>query len=268
MRSLPKRWDRLKPFPMSRPSPDIVICREALRPDLLGALFWPARRALIVSDLHFEKGSSFAARGVMLPPYDTRATLKRLAALVRRYDPALVISLGDAFHDPHAEARMDEDDAAMLEALMRGRDWLWVLGNHDPEPPARFAARTEIETTIGALTFRHEPRAGAAPGEIAGHLHPCARVASEGRLLRRRCFAAGGDAEKGARLVMPAMGAYAGGLNVLDDAYAPLFSAPTAWVMGARGVYPIAHDRLAPDVAAHAGVHVVPARHGKRRRAG
>lgn len=220
----------------------IAIHGEHLTPDPMGALYWAEQKALIVSDLHFEKGSSYAARGVMLPPYDTRTTLKRLATLIRKYEPTLIISLGDAFHDTDAEARMDEEDAAALEGLMKDREWLWILGNHDPEPPARFAARTEIETTIGALTFRHEPVEGAAPGELAGHLHPCAKVSSEGRLLRRRCFAVGAD-----RLIMPAMGAYTGGLNILDEAYENLFAAPTAWVMGAKGVYPIAHDRLAPD---------------------
>lgn len=236
---------------MSRISKDIILCGEALRPDPLGALYWGARETLIVSDLHFEKGSSYAARGLMLPPYDTRTTLKRLAALICNYDPALVISLGDAFHDRNAEARMDDEDAEALEALMAGRDWLWILGNHDPEPPARFKAQTEIETSIGVLTFRHEPLEGPAPGEIAGHLHPCARVSSEGRLLRRRCFAVGGD-----RLVMPAIGAYTGGLNILDEAYANLFYAPVAWVMGAQGVYPIGCDRLVPEGVA-----------GERRRA-
>ncbi|MEO1136972.1 MAG: ligase-associated DNA damage response endonuclease PdeM, partial [Pseudomonadota bacterium] len=163
------------------------------------------------------------ARGVMLPPYDTRATLMRLGALMRRYRPKRVISLGDAFHDAEAETRMDEDDTAALAALMRETDWLWVLGNHDPEPPARFAAATEETVVIGALTFRHEPLEGSAPGEIAGHLHPCARVMSEGRILRRRCFAEGAD-----RLVMPAMGAFTGGLNILDRAFSPLFTAPVA----------------------------------------
>ncbi len=222
----------------------ITINGEALTSDPLGAAYWPRERALIVSDLHFEKGSSFAARGVMLPPYDTRTTLMRLAALMRKYRPARVISLGDAFHDAEAESRMDDEDAARLERLMGEADWLWILGNHDPEPPARFAAACEIETRIGALTFRHEPKPGAAPGEIAGHLHPCARVVSEGRTLRRRCFAVGAE-----RMVMPAMGAYTGGLNVRDAAFAPLFDAPTAWVMGADGVYPIAAARLAPDVS-------------------
>jgi len=221
----------------------ITLNGEILTPDPLGAAYWAREETLIVSDLHFEKGSSFAARGVMLPPYDTRTTLMRLAALIRKYNPKRVISLGDAFHDEEAETRMDEEDAQNLAALMGEASWLWILGNHDPEPPARFAAVCATETTIGALTFRHEPISGAAPGEIAGHLHPCARVVSEGRTLRRRCFAVGGG-----RMIMPAMGAYTGGLNILDDAYAPLFKNPIAWVMGADGVYPIGCDNLAPDL--------------------
>ena len=222
----------------------ITLNGETLTPDPLGATYWRSEETLIVSDLHFEKGSSFAAKGVMLPPYDTRTTVMRIAALIRKYAPKRVISLGDAFHDGEAEERMDEDDAHSLEALMREAEWLWILGNHDPEPPARFAAATEIEKRIGALTFVHEPKPGAAPGEIAGHLHPCARVITEGRSLRRRCFAVGAE-----RMIMPAMGAYTGGLNILDEAYAPLFADPVAWVMGADGVYPIASDKLAPGAA-------------------
>lgn len=224
--------------------PSITLCGETLTPDPAGALFWPARATLIVSDLHFEKGSSFAARGVMLPPYDTRATLFRLQALIAKYRPARVVSLGDAFHDRGAEARMDDEDGALLESLLSRAEWLWVLGNHDPEPPARFAAETAIEHRDGPFVFRHEPVDGAAEGEICGHLHPCARIATEGRSLRRRCFAvcASGD-----RLVMPAMGAFTGGLNILDDAYAGVIRDPVAWAIGRGGVYPIPANRLAPD---------------------
>ena len=220
----------------------MFINGEALTPDPLGALYWAREETLIVSDLHFEKGSSYAARGVMLPPYDTRATLMRLTALVRRYRPKRIISLGDAFHDGEAEARMDAADVEALDSLMRGSDWLWVLGNHDPAPPARFAAPSEPEIAIGPLVFRHEPKEGAAEGEIAGHLHPCARVITEGGSLRRRCFAADGR-----RLIMPAMGAYTGGLNVLDDAFAPLFDNIVAWVMGGEGVYPVGRASLRPE---------------------
>ena len=229
----------------------IPLNGEILTPDPLGALFWASRETLIVSDLHFEKGSSFAMRGVMLPPYDTRATLMRLEALMRRYAPKRVISLGDAFHDGAAEARIADDDAARLEALTRAADWLWILGNHDPEPPARFAGASEKEAQIGALCFRHEPAPGPAPGEISGHLHPCARVVSERRLLRRRCFAVQGCGSDGVRLVMPALGAFTGGLNVLDVAFAGILPDPVAWVMGAKGVYPVAAANLAPDTGAY-----------------
>lgn len=241
MQTASKAVERDKTIPLTKN--DIIVCGEALTPDPLGALYWAREEVLIVSDLHFEKGSSFAARGVMLPPYDTRSTLMRLGKLIRSNRPRRVISLGDAFHDDGAEARMDEQDAATLESLMSAADWLWILGNHDPAPPARFAAAAETELQIGPLVFRHEPASGPALGEIAGHFHPCARVVAEGRILRRRCFATGGD-----RLVMPAMGAYAGGLNVLDAAFAPLFGNVMAWVMGENGVYPVGQDRLAPEL--------------------
>ncbi len=226
----------------------ISVNGEVLTADLLGGAYWAARDTLIVSDLHFEKGSSFARRGVMLPPYDTRTTLMRLEKLMRTYAPKRVISLGDAFHDGEAEARIDDEDAERLEALTRSADWLWIVGNHDPEPPARFAGSSACVAEIGGLVFRHEPTDGAAPGEVAGHLHPCARVIAEGRALRRRCFAADAVGGAGTRLVMPAMGAFTGGLNVLDDAFAEVLPDPVAWVMGADGVYPVTPANLAPDV--------------------
>ena len=223
----------------------IPLNGEVLTPDPLGGAYWAREETLIVSDLHFEKGSSFATRGALLPPYDTRTTLMRIEALMRRYAPKRVISLGDAFHDGEAEARIDEEDATRLEALIRAADWLWILGNHDPEPPARFVGAAEAEAAVGALTFRHEPTEGPAPGEIAGHLHPCARVITEGWVLRRRCFAG-----NGARLIMPAMGAFTGGLNLLDDAFADVLPDPIAWVMGGEGVYPVAGANLAPETGA------------------
>ncbi len=221
---------------------EISVNGETLVADPMGALYWPSRQALIVADLHFEKGSSFAGRGLMLPPYDTRTTLKRLAALICRHEPAIVISLGDAFHDGDSEQRMDEADADCLARLVRARRWIWVLGNHDRAPPRRFSGEACAELRLGSLTLRHEPMAGAEPGELAGHLHPCARVRTESRIQRRRCFATDGS-----RMVLPAFGAYAGGLNILEDAYAPLFEAPTAFVLGSNGVYPIARSLLVGD---------------------
>ncbi len=237
-----------------------------------GAVYWPAQSALLVADLHFEKGSSFARKGVLLPPYDTRTTLRRIAVLCRRYKPDLVISLGDAFHDGEAEARIEADDAALLHQLTTDHDWLWVLGNHDPHPPARFKGAVTIEKRLGGLTLRHEPADYIdAAGEVAGHLHPCARV-STGKggkgLMRRRCFASDGR-----RLILPAFGAYTGGLNVLDEAYDGLFDgtspAPFAWMLGEKGVYPFHRAKLRPDSRAVNSLQNFPAfaekSHAKKR---
>lgn len=220
----------------------ILVNGERLTLLTSGALWREASATLIVSDLHFEKGSNFAARGAMLPPYDTRTTLRRIATLIKNSKPRQVISLGDAFHDGGAEARMDSEDAAMLAELTAAADWIWVLGNHDPEPPARFAGAVEAAVRVGGLLFRHEPQAHAEAGEVAGHLHPVARVRIERGAMRRRCFVT-----DGARLVMPAFGAYAGGLNVLDEAFAPLFAEPVVHVLGGDGVYPFWGAALAPD---------------------
>jgi hypothetical protein len=209
-----------------------------------GALFDPARETLIVSDLHLEKGSAIAAKGALLPPYDTRTTLRRVAALAKALSPKMIISLGDAFHDAEADARMDDEDARLLDWLIARARWIWVLGNHDPAPPGRFAGECAHEWRLGAVDLRHEPAALRAEAEICGHLHPVARVRADGLLMRRRCFA--GD---GARLVMPAFGAYAGGLNVLDAAFDGLFGELNVHVLGGRSVYPFGRRALAPDVA-------------------
>ncbi|MFC3695149.1 ligase-associated DNA damage response endonuclease PdeM [Chenggangzhangella methanolivorans] len=224
--------------------PTLSVAGVALVADPSGALYEPRSGALIVADLHLEKGSSFARRGQMLPPYDTATTLGRLARLVERFRPRAVIALGDSFHDRDAAARLRDADRETVAALQRGRDWIWISGNHDPEPPAGLAGETCAEMALGALTLRHEPRVGAAAGELAGHLHPVAKVAVRGRGVRRRCFA--GD---GARVVLPAFGAYAGGLNVRDRAFDGLFAAGglTAWMLGDAGVYAIAGWGLRPD---------------------
>lgn len=222
--------------------PFILVNGERVTLLTAGALWLDAAETLVFSDLHFEKGSHFAQRGVLLPPYDTRTTLRRVATLMKTLKPRRVVSLGDAFHDGAAEARMDAEDKALLASLTVGSDWLWILGNHDPEPPARFAGAVETAARIGGLLFRHEPALSAEAGEIAGHLHPVARVRTERGAIRRRCFVT-----DGARLVMPAFGAYAGGLNVLDGAFAPLFAEPVAHVLGGDGVYPFWGAGLLPD---------------------
>ncbi len=211
-----------------------------------GGLWWEAAGVLVVSDLHLEKASSYASRGQMLPPYDTRATLKRLGALLDALRPTTVVSLGDSFHDRRSRPRMAEDDVATVRAMTAAQDWVWIEGNHDPKPPEDLGGRAAFELAMGGLVLRHEPSAGDARGEIAGHLHPCARVVGRtGHSVRARCFATNGQ-----RLVMPAYGALTGGLNVLDAAFAPLFAERMlAAVLGRTGVYLAGIDSLVPDRA-------------------
>jgi DNA ligase-associated metallophosphoesterase len=221
----------------------LAVAGVELAADQAGALHWPEQGLLAVADLHLEKGSAFAARGVLLPPYDTAATLARLAKLIDRYAPRVVVALGDSFHDGRGPARLADTDRATLRALQRGRDWVWIAGNHDPEPPVNVGGRFLAKLAVGAISFRHEP-GGDATGEIAGHLHPIARVARRGRAVSRRCFACDGQ-----RMVMPAFGAYAGGLNVRDRAFAEVFRTLTftAHMLGERRVYAIAAKHCLPD---------------------
>ena len=225
-------------------APALRVCGAELIVLPEGAIWWERERMLVVADLHLEKGSAFAARGIALPPYDTRATLGRLDALIARFAPSRLVALGDSFHDLDAEARMSGEDARLLSSLTRRTEWIWIAGNHDPRPSRAFGGLVLDELNAGPLTFRHEPRPAPATGEIAGHLHPCAAVRVRGRRLRRRCVASDGT-----RAILPAFGAYAGGLNVLDTAYDDLLPGLDfhAWMMGARSVVPVAARRLEAD---------------------
>ncbi len=210
-----------------------------------GALYWPDEGLLAIADLHLEKGSCFAARGVLLPPYDTAATLARLARLVALYAHRIVVALGDNFHDSKGAARIAAVDRAALGALQRGREWVWIAGNHDPEPVEGLGGSSCEFLACGPILFRHAPCIDApVDGEIAGHLHPVARLVQRGRTVSRRCFAA--DSR---RLVMPAFGAYTGGLNIRDRAFADVFGtlAFTAYMLGERRLYAIGARRCLAD---------------------
>lgn len=211
--------------------------------DPRGVLHFPDLGLLCVSDLHLEKGSSIARRGALIPPYDTAATLARLAEAVAHYRPRIVVSLGDSFHDGWGAERLPLPFRRCLEAMIAGRDWFWVTGNHDPDAPADLPGETVRELALGSLVFRHEPSSAYVEGEVAGHLHPCARIVQRGRSVRRRCFA--GD---GLRMILPAFGAYTGSLNVLDRAYHGLFRGEslTAYMLGADRVFAMPGSMLRP----------------------
>lgn len=223
----------------------IELAGARLTLDPSGGLYWPAERVLVVADLHLEKGSSFAARGVPLPPYDTRATLALLAGIVARTRPRVVVALGDSFHDRAGAGRLGAAERELLAEIGRGRDMVWIAGNHDPDPMPGLGGVHLPELRLGPLTLRHEPLPAShgVRGEIAGHFHPVARLVVRGRALRRRCFVTDGD-----RLVMPALGAYAGGLNIRDAALASLFpGAYAAHLIGGARTYRIAHHVCLPE---------------------
>jgi hypothetical protein len=230
---------------------EIMVAGVPLVADIAGALYWPEEGLLVVSDLHLEKGSAFAVRGVLMPPYDTATTLERLAGLLARYAARIVVALGDNFHDGGGPARLALSDRAHLFELQRGRDWVWIAGNHDPDPREGIGGAFARSLALGPLTFRHEPAAaqaqggnGESHGEIAGHLHPAARIHQRGRTLTRKCFAT-----DGVRLVMPAFGAYTGGLNIRDIAFLEVFGALgfTAHLIGQRRLYAFAAARCLAD---------------------
>lgn len=208
-----------------------------------GAMWLQAEATLVVADLHLEKGSAYAARGQMLPPYDTAETLMRLTTEVATLSPRRIVLLGDTFHDRRSEERLADRDAATLRDLARGRELIWVVGNHDADGPQALPGEAADEITLGGLVLRHEPTLGPQPGEAAGHLHPAAKVRSPRGAVRRRCFVTDGE-----RIVLPAFGAYAGGLNVRDEAFAQLFARPPlAGALGKARVHAIGWKSLSPD---------------------
>jgi DNA ligase-associated metallophosphoesterase len=213
---------------------EMVIAGARLTLIYEGALWWATERTLVVSDLHLEKGSRMAARGQLVPPYDTELTLRRVDALVAALMPDRIISLGDAFDDVAGATRLSELALGRIRTIQAQADWIWVAGNHDPNLPEGLGGRQTVEFALGNLLFRHEPTRGAPEGEIAGHLHPAARVALSGKSVRRRCFA--GD---GRRLILPAMGTYTGGLSIASRAFDGLFdrAALNVGLLGEGRVY-------------------------------
>ena len=196
----------------------VHLAGERLLLDPQGALYWPARALLAVADLHLEKGSAAAARGSLLPPWDTGQTLDRLAALLRRYTPRTVVALGDSFHDAGGSQRLQPHDQARLAAMTGAVAFVWVRGNHDPAPPDGLGGNAVAEWHNAKLSFRHQASAEPGGAEICGHHHPKAQVPTRGAMVSRPCFVFDGR-----RLMLPAFGTYTGGLDVRDPAIAALF---------------------------------------------
>ncbi len=225
------------------------FCGVELIACISGSLYIPALATLVVADLHLEKGSGCAKRGRLLPPYDSRATLAALAGAIARFAPHRVVCLGDSFDDREGTSRLVRDDVAALKQLTIGREWIWIAGNHDPAPQGIGGTHT-AELALGPFVFRHAARSMAAAGEISGHFHPKATVATPGRRITGRCFVS-----DGVRLIVPAFGAYTGGLDVFAPALARLL-APNFGVhlIGRSRVHAFPAARLLGGAAAEAAL--------------
>jgi DNA ligase-associated metallophosphoesterase len=196
----------------------IHLAGQRLMLDPMGALFWPEQRLLAVSDLHLEKGSSFARRGMLLPPWDTHTTLDRLALLLRRWSPETIVALGDSFHDDQGATRLPPTEQQRLNGMAKAHRFVWVQGNHDPTPPDGLDGEWVETFAAGPMVFRHQAVPKAANGEVVGHHHPKATIQARTGAVSRPCFVFDGR-----RLMMPAFGAYTGGLDVRDSAINRLF---------------------------------------------
>ena len=214
------------------------VAGERLMLDPGGVLFWPAAKLLVVADLHLEKGSAAAGRGALVPPWDTRITLDRLLLRIQHWRPEIVVALGDSFHDRRAALRLTLSDGERVRRLGSLARLVWVLGNHDPTPPEGLPGESAQEFALGPLRFRHQAVDGlpARQAELCGHHHPKARIATRGGAISRPCFVA--DSR---RIILPAFGAYTGGLDVTSPPIARLFPrGGRAFLLGAERLFSFA----------------------------
>ncbi|MCY4064977.1 MAG: ligase-associated DNA damage response endonuclease PdeM [Rhodospirillaceae bacterium] len=227
-----------------RQSAAVTLGGEPALLDGSGALVLPERRTVVFADLHFEKGSAYAERGALLPPWDSAATLERMEAVLACHTPDRVVCLGDSFHDTGGGGRMAGPLAGRLRRLADRHDWIWIAGNHDPEIPEAAGGRAADRFRLGGLLFLHEPdererEEGSGDPQICGHFHPKARIRAGPRRITRPCFV--GD---GRLLILPSFGAYTGGLDIMNPAIAGLFPGDfTAWLISNGAVYAFPSNR-------------------------
>ena len=211
-------------------------------PDLSGALYVPEFETLIISDLHLEQGSSLSRRGVHVPPFDTVMTLHLLQNILSTSAAKRLVFLGDSFHDHQGEARLDESHRKILRKLAQDFETIWITGNHDPEPPQNLGGRGAAIDHLGPISLRHEPSAKLEGSfEIAGHLHPGCGINQRGRRIYGKCFVSDDT-----RVILPAFGAYTGGLSVTSKAFDGLLNenAAQALMIGRAALHRFAMKKI------------------------
>jgi hypothetical protein len=208
----------------------VLLCGKSFIADKTGALYWPAEDTLAVSDLRLEKGSYLSETNVVLPPFDTTSAFDKLEQALDRYNPARVIALGDSFC---GEGSLCPHDVDWLHDLMHGREWYWIMGPNSAPPPEGVGGAVAPHVTLSGIKFRHEPVKAPVSQEIAGRMHPVATISENDYTVSGRCFVS-----NGVRIVLPSVGQYGRGENVLGDAFEPL--------LGRNGlfVWVVAHERV------------------------
>lgn len=226
---------------LTAPACESELAGQTLLFDPAGAMLLPEHGLLCISDLHLEKGAAFARRGQLLPPWDTLATLRILESVIARHNPKIVVSLGDNFHDRIGSVHMPVEFRLMINTMARGREWIWINGNHDPDGVTDLAGISADTLDYAGLHFRHEPQKAPQAGEIAGHLHPAATLWRKERAVRRPCFAIDGR-----RLIMPSFGVMTGGLDIDNRAFAGLFEKErlTAHMLSQGRIHSFAYHML------------------------
>jgi DNA ligase-associated metallophosphoesterase len=194
---------------------------QDLQPLPCGALWWPAESTLFVADLHFEKASHFAAKGWLLPPHATADTVANLIAAIESTGAQRLVCLGDSFHDEAGPERLSDETRRALMTMTRSLDWWWITGNHDEDAAAVLGGRMLAEGRIGPLVLRHEADPADATPELSGHFHPKLVIRHRGRHIARRCFAHGPT-----KLILPAYGAFTGGLDIADPTLQAALAGP------------------------------------------
>jgi uncharacterized protein len=219
----------------------ILLCGKSFIADPTGALYWPAENALVVSDLHLEKGSHLTEDGVRLPSYDTRSSFEKIEEAIDRYNPLRVVALGDNFC---GGVRLSIGDLDWLGDLMAEREWIWVTGESGQPVPEPVGGAVRPHFSLGGVRFRYEPTRAPVGHEIAGRLHPVAKISEYGHIVRARCYVS-----NGLRLILPSLGAYSSGLNVLDDSFTHLLGRDGlfVWILMNGRVYPVAAGQLVEE---------------------
>ena len=182
-----------------------------------GVLFWLEKKIAIVSDLHLEKGSSFASLGQFIPPFDSEETLKKLINFFKTHEVQTIILLGDTFHDRGALNRMSSKVKSIFDSLVENYEIIFVLGNHENKMKSAFIKFYE-RYIVDDIHFLHEAVL-EKKYQISGHFHPVASLKINSKQITEKCLIHSEN-----HIIMPAFGEFTGGLNINNPVFKPFLN--------------------------------------------